>query len=224
MNISAYPDEFARRAASVLGATIEASVIVREHGVSLRAGSSTASAARCDQAESMANSGPCIAAMDQHSVRVVPEISEAAGWVAWRDQSLREGYSSALAVPALVGDGIAVALNLYSRSPDPWTPELLTAADGYAQLIASMVRVHMELAELEDVTAGLYRHMSDALVTERAVGAIMHTNECSEDEARRILESASHHRNVGQREVAETILRALVDVDVPGQEEQGSTA
>jgi GAF domain-containing protein len=213
MRISSYPSEFARRAATVLGASIEASVIVREHGVPLRAGSSTPASARCDQAESMANSGPCIAAMDQHSVRVVPDIEEEPSWDEWRAQSLREGYRSALAVPAHVGDGIAVALNLYSRAPDPWTPALLTAADGYAQLIAAMVRVHLELAELEDVTAGLYRDMTDALVTERAVGAIMHTNECSEEEARRILESASNHRRVGRREVAETILRALVDVE-----------
>lgn len=213
MSISAYPFEFARRAATVLGASIESSVIVREHGVPLRAGSSSGAAARCDQAESRANSGPCIAAMDQHSVRVVPEIEKEPSWTEWRAQSLREGYKSALAVPALVDDGIAVALNLYSRTPDPWTPELLTAADGYAQLIASMVRVHLQLAQVEDAAAGLYRDMTDALVTERAVGAIMHTNDCGEDEARRILESASTSRSVGRREVAETILRALVDVE-----------
>ncbi|WP_407319315.1 ANTAR domain-containing protein [Isoptericola halotolerans] len=112
---------------------------------------------------------------------------------------------------------MSVALNLYSRAPDPWTPELITAADGYAQLVGSMVLTHLDLAELEDAAAGLYRNMSDALVAERAVGAIMHTNACSEDEARRILESASRHRRIGAREVAETILRALVDVRTTDQ-------
>jgi AmiR/NasT family two-component response regulator len=38
----------------------------------------------------------------------------------------------------------------------------------------------------------------------------MQTNDCTEPEARKILESASLHRNVAQHEVAETILRALV--------------
>lgn len=212
MSISSYPEEFARRAAAVLGADIEASVMVREHGVSLRAGSSTAAAARCDQAESMASAGPCLDAMDRHSAQVVPTVAGAVGWDRWREQALDEGYVSALAVPAVVDDGGSVALNLYARVPDPWTPGLITAADGYAQLLASTVRVHLDLAELEDAAAGLYRNMSDALVVERAVGAIMHTNGCTEEQARRILESASAHRRVGGREVAETILRALVDV------------
>jgi GAF domain-containing protein len=217
MSISSYPEEFARRAAAVLGADIETSVMVREHGVSLRAGSSSAAAARCDQAESMANAGPCIDAMDQHSALVVPVVAEAERWDRWREQALADGYVSALAVPAVVDDSVSVALNLYSRAPDPWTPELITAADGYAQLVGSMVRMHLDLAELEDAAAGLYRNMTDALVTERAVGAIMHTNGCDEDEARRILESASTHRRIGAREVAETILRALVDVRTTDQ-------
>ncbi|MCK0118246.1 GAF and ANTAR domain-containing protein [Isoptericola sp. S6320L] len=219
MSISSYPEEFARRAATVLGLDIEASVIVRDHQLSLRAGSSSPASARCDQAETAANAGPCVDAMDKRSVRVVPNIADSTGWERWREQALAEGYVSALAVPALVREDLAVALNLYSRSPDPWTPEVLTAADGYAQLIASMVRVRLQLAEIEDAAAGLYRNMGDALVAERAVGAIMQTNGCSEDQARHILESASKHRSVDRREVAETILRALVDVDAGDQQD-----
>lgn len=210
MNISNFPYELARRAAAVLGSKLEVSIILREHGVSLHAGSSTGAAARCDQAESLAATGPCVDSIDRRSVQVVPLISEGEGWDAWRDQSLREGFVSALAVPAFVDENVAVAVNLYSRSPDPWTRELVTAADGYAQLTASMVLLHLKLADLEDTTAGLYRQMSDASATERAIGAIMHTNDCSEHQARRILESASRQRNVPHREVAETILRALI--------------
>ena len=64
-------------------------------------------------------------------------------------------------------------------------------------------------------TAGFYRDMSDAVATERAVGAIMQTNQCSADEARRIVDSASRHRNVSPREVAESLPRALVVEDAP---------
>jgi hypothetical protein len=220
MSISTFPYELARRAATVLGAEIEASITVRQHGLAVRAGSSSGAAARCDRAESLADSGPCIDAMDQLSVHVVPAITEESAWNAWREQANHEGFVSALAVPAAVNDHIAVALNLYSRSPDPWTPELLAAADGYAQLTAAMVRLHLGLAELEDGAAGYYSQMSDTITIERAIGAIMQTNDCAEDEARRILESASRHRNVTQREVAECVLRALVVSDVARPEDR----
>ena len=130
----------------------------------------------------------------------------------------RENQAGA-AIGPLSDDQVAVALNLYSRSPDPWTRELLTAADGYAQLAAAMVGLNLELAELEDATAGLYRQLSDTAVVERAIGAVMHSNDTSESEARRIIESASKHRNVTQRDVAETILRALVVTDEPTPDE-----
>jgi hypothetical protein len=210
MHISAFPHELAHRAATVLGTKLEASIILGERGFAVRAGSSTDAAGRCDRAESLADEGPCVDAIEKRTVQVVPVIAETERWEAWREQSLREGFVSALAVPASVNADIAVAINLYSRTPDPWTNELVTAADGYAQLAASMVQLHLQLAEFEDATAGLYHQMSDLSATERAVGAIMHANDCTALEARRILESASRNRNVSQREVAETILRTLV--------------
>lgn len=215
MRIANYPNEFAHRAATILGSKLETSITVRQHGLTVRGGSSTDAAARCDQAEARAGDGPCIDAMIDTTARLVPQIANEDRWQAWREQAVREGFVSAIAVPALATVEVAIALNLYSRTSDPWTPELLTAADGYAQLVAAMVRLQLQTAELEDAAAGFYRHLSDAIVAERAIGAIMHTNACDEDEARRILDSATYHRNVGRREVAETILRALVVPEQP---------
>jgi hypothetical protein len=220
MSISTFPYELARRAATVLGSEVEVSVTVRQHGMTVRAGSSTGAAGRCDRAESLADSGPCITAMDELSAQIVPLIENEDRWDVWRAQAVREGFASALAVPALVDERVAVALNLYSRTPNPWTPELVTAAEGYAQLGAAMVRLHLGLAELDDGAAGYYSQMSDAITIERAIGAIMQTNDCTEPEARQILESASLHRNVAQREVAETLLRALVVNDAPQPDQE----
>ncbi|MFC8801508.1 ANTAR domain-containing protein [Promicromonospora sp. NPDC057138] len=223
MHISAFPHELAHRAATVLGSRLEASIILGERGFAVRAGSSTSAAGRCDRAESLADDGPCVEAIESRTLQVVPVIADSERWEAWRDQSLREGFVSALAVPASVNASIAVALNLYSRSPDPWTRELVTAAASYVQIAASMVQLQLKLAEFEDATVGLYHQMSDLSTTERAVGAIMYANDCSDLEARRILESASRNRNVSQREVAETILRALVTGDMPRPGEDPGT-
>ena len=212
MSIQRFPYEFARRAAAMLGSKLEASITLRQYGVAVAASSNDA-ARRCEQAESLTGSGPCIDAMDQQSVHLVPLDTDGQGWEAWRQQATREGFVSALVVPAIVDADIDVALNLYSCSSNPWTPELINAADGYTQLAAATVRLHLELADTEGETARFNPTMADTVATERTVGAIMYTNDGTEHEARQILESASHHRNVSQREVAETILRALVTSD-----------
>ncbi|GAA4724929.1 ANTAR domain-containing protein [Promicromonospora umidemergens] len=212
MSIQRFPYEFARRAAAVLGSKLEATIILRQYGLAVAASSNDA-ARRCEQAESLAGSGPCIDAIDQQSVQVVLLNTDGQEWEAWRQQATREGFVSALVVPAVVDVDVDVALTLYSCSPDRWTPELITAADGYTQLAAAMVRLHLELADTEGETAGSNPTMADTVATERAVGAIMNNNDGTEREARQILESASHHRNVSRREVAETVLRALVASD-----------
>ncbi|ROS73314.1 ANTAR domain-containing protein [Cellulomonas sp. PhB143] len=217
MRIEGYPYEFARRAATILGSTIETSITVRQHGLTVRAGSSSDAAARCDQAEARADAGPCIDAMTDLTIHVVPDIATEGRWDAWREQALREGFATAIAVPALVGTDMAVALNLYSRDPEVWTPGMRSSAEGYAQLVAAMVRLQLETADLEDAAVGLYRNLTDAVVAERAVGAIMFTNACSEEEARAVLASAAGGRDISPREVAESVLRALVAPEPPVQ-------
>ncbi|WP_125776090.1 GAF and ANTAR domain-containing protein [Antribacter gilvus] len=209
MIISSYLTECAVRAASVLGADVDASITMRQNGMTLRAGSSNDPAARCDQAEALADEGPCNDAMDLRKKQEVPDVADEERWQAWREQTLREGYASVLAVPAEVVPGLSIALNLYSRTHDRWDWPLQRAAEAYAELVASAVRLHLKFADLDDAAAGLYQSMSDRMAIEQAVGAIMEANGCAEEDARRILASASEHRNVAEREVAERILRAL---------------
>jgi hypothetical protein len=220
MEISGYPSEFANRVSAVLGADLESSIAVSQHGAMVRAGSSTEAAARCDRVEALADEGPCVHAMKVLQVQVVPDLSAEVRWDRWAQQARTEGFRSSLAVPAQVVPGVAIALNLYSRDGDPWNPRLLTAADSYAQLIASTMSLRLQVAELEDSAAGLYRRMTDAAAEERAVGAVMQANRCSEEEARHIIETASRNRNVSRRDVAETVIRAMLypesgDVDDP---------
>ncbi|MFI2363609.1 ANTAR domain-containing protein [Promicromonospora sp. NPDC019610] len=227
MSISAFPRELALRAASTLAPGIDVSITVRQLGVTVRAGSSSDAAARCDQAESLADDGPCIDAMDTQVTCVVPSVTDGQGWKAWRRQAAREGFVSALAVPASLDESIAVAVNLYSGTPARWTAEQQATAGGYARIGADMVRLCLARAELDDGTSGHYRRMSDLVVTEHAIGAIMQANDCPEHTARHVLESASLRRNISRRRIAETILRTLVVSDDPvptgeGHEHPGS--
>jgi hypothetical protein len=209
MVLSNYLDEYANRAVGALGGEVEASITVREHGFDLRAASSSASAARCDQAEVKAGDGPCIDAMTMHAIQVVPDIKGESRWDDWRRQSESEGFLKAVAVPAQVSPGLALTLNLYSRAPDEWPTKVIDTADACAGLIAAGVRLHLEFAQVEDAVAGLYRTMSDAFAVEEAVGAVMEANDFSDEQARELLRSAAEQQGVGQRSIAESILRSL---------------
>jgi hypothetical protein len=210
MALSQYLAECAARVAGALGEHVDASITLHEHGVTLRAGSSTDSARRCDQAEAMAGEGPCIDAMMRQVPQFVTSVAEETRWDAWRQQTIREGFVRALAVPAAVAPNAVVALNLYSRSAGTWADETVSAAETYAMLIAAAVRLHLEFADADDASSGLYGSLSDAAAVERALGAIMETNDCSELDARAILENAANERGLSERVIAESILRSLV--------------
>lgn len=210
MALSRYLEECATRAATVLGHGVEASISLREHGISLSAGSSADGACRCDQAEARADAGPCIDAMRQGMVLATVISDVVPGWEAWREAAEAEGFAQALAVPAEVGPGVRVAINVYSRAGGEWPPGLIDAAMGHAGLAADAVRLQLQFADLGDAVAGLYRTMSDRAIVEQAVGAIMVSNDCPDDEARAALRTAASRRGLSEREVAESIVRTLV--------------
>ena len=208
-------DDFVLRAAAVLRAEVDATVTVRHDGAEMPTASSSRAAARCEAAGARAAAGPSGAAMDRHRVQLVARVAHETWWPDWAAQAAREGFASALAVPASVAPGVDLALTLYSRAADPWDPGLLVAADGYAQLAAAHARALA--AGPGHVPARRHEELADAVLVERAVGAIMHTNGCSAEEAHRILGSASSNRNVSRSEAARRILQALLDVEDPAR-------
>jgi hypothetical protein len=209
MVASSYLQEYATRAAGAVGNGLEASITVREHGLTVLAASSAPAAQRCDQAEARADDGPCIVAADRGGVEIVASVAEEARWEHWRAQTRREGFATVGAFPAEAGPDTVITLNLYSRTPQDWSGDLLGTADACARLIAAGVRLHLQFVDLEDAAAGLYRTMTDAVAVEQALGAIMAQNDCSRDKAVELLRSAAERREVSERVVAESILRSL---------------
>lgn len=209
MALAGYLNDHATSAAGTLGEGVEVSITVRDHGVTLLAGTSSPAAGRCDQVEARVDDGPCIEAMVHRKVRVVPSVAAESRWREWRDATVREGFHRAVAVPAKVGPGTMVALNVYSRADAEWNPALLRAARAMADLVATDVRVHLRFADVEDAAAGLYRRMSDDSALEHAVGAMMEANDCTADEARQTLTDAARRRGASPRAIAESLLRAI---------------
>jgi hypothetical protein len=204
---SSYLYGHAMRAAAHFAPGTQASITLRHHGTILRAASSDERSARCDQVEALRGDGPCIAALDQRHPVVVDDIDALDRWADWRVQAAAEGFTGAVAMPAPVVPGIDVALNLYSGSTGPWGERALRDADESARRIAHAIslRVHLSGAP----TPSVEPVPTSPSVVEEAVGAVMHCNGCTAQEAMHILVSASRHRNVGLEEVAGTVLQAL---------------
>src|SRR5690606_36950254 len=107
--------EFAVRSVAVLGGNVETSILLRYRGVSMRAASSNAAAARCDQVEARSGEGLCVDAMDTGDLLIVRDLAAEERWPEWREAAAHEGFVTAAAVPAEIVDGMSLALNVYSR-------------------------------------------------------------------------------------------------------------
>ena len=102
--------------------------------------SSDARSAACDDAEVQEGRGPCVLSMDQLSGVIVPDVGEERRWPGWRAAVVDAGFRSAAALPAVIGDEMVAALNLYSDLRDPWDAAALVRADGELQRVAAELR------------------------------------------------------------------------------------
>lgn len=132
-------DALVVQAAADIGGATSCSVLVRHDGAMWRLASADERAARCDDVEARDSYGPCVLAMDLLHGTLVPDIGLEERWPAWCSEALAAGLRSGAAMPAYVGRGTAIALNLYAEAVDPWDAEALVRADRFAQRIARHV-------------------------------------------------------------------------------------
>ena len=215
---SPYLLAYAVDAASRFTPSTDASILLRHHGANVRAASSSPGAARCDQVEARTDQGPCIEAVEKLGAVLVPEVAAEDRWPDWRVQATREGYASSLAMPAVVTQGVAVSLNLYSPEVDPWDGQALVGADACTQEIARAVGLRLQLSAAV-ARARPDEGWSSQDVVENAVALTTECNACTPDEARAILEGAARRRDLRLEAIAESIVRALRpdDVDRPDE-------
>jgi hypothetical protein len=214
-------DDFAASAGDHLAPGTQCSIALRHRGHDRLAASSGPDPASCDEAEIAADEGPCLTAMDQLQVVLVPDVGQEVRWSAWLAQTTRVGFRSSAAVPAHVADGAEVALNMYSDRVDPWSADALARADTYAQNVARTVGLCLQVADLTDQVRDLEQAVATRDVINQAVGVVMATNGCTAAEALAVLRSASMNRDVDMVEVASALVQGVTghepgSVDDPG--------
>jgi hypothetical protein len=206
-------DDFALRAGNHLGRGTHCSISLRHAGEDRLVASSGPRPASCDEVEYREGVGPCVSAMDDLQVVVVPDLQEDTRWVPWNEQARAMGFRSSAAVPANVGEGADIALNLYSDLVDPWDRDALVQADTFAQQVARTVGLCLEVTRMAQRVEDMRAAVAARDVINQAVGAVMVTNGCTVEEALVVLRSASVHRNVDMVDVASSLVRGITGAD-----------
>jgi ANTAR domain len=208
--------DFAIRAATHLGVSSECSITLRRAGHARRAASSSDRAGLCDDVENQEHSGGCIEAMDELRVILVPDLAMEDRWHDWTQTALASGFRSAAAFPSYAGPGAEIAFNVYSEEHDPWTRDVLVRADMYAQQIGLVMGLVLNVTDLEDKLEAFQSALAGQAAIDQAIGAMMHSQGCSAEEALTILRSAAGNRNVDLPAVATAVLQGLSKHDGAG--------
>jgi hypothetical protein len=206
-SVEAYLEDFAAHAADHVGPGTHCGITLRHRGRDRRAASSDPRVSRCDEAEMMAGSGPCITAAATREAVLGIDLARDERWPEWRTTALDAGFRSAVAIPAQAGPDAVVALNLYSDEPDPWTPEMLTLARMFAEQVGRVVALCLRITEQTVMNADLAAAMASRSTIDQAIGVIMAQSRCGPDEAFEFLRRASSHRNEKLRDVAAVVVR-----------------
>ncbi len=204
---------FATRAAYQLRPDRNCSITVRDPFGLRRSASSEARAAYCDEVETADGSGPCIDAMEELRVVLVPDLADEVRWGAWTAAARAVGFRSAVAFPAHVRQPARAALNVYSEQPDHWDRDTIVRCDVYAQQIAAVLDLCLGVADLEQKRRRLQEALLAQKAIDQAVGAIMATQRCDAADALLTLQDAARQGDAGLTASAAQVLHDIVARD-----------
>ncbi len=88
---------------------------------------------------------------------------------------------------------------------------MIVRADMYAQQIGLVMGLVLDVTDLEDKVAAFQKALAAQAAIDQAIGAMMHSQSCTAEEALTILRSAAGDRNVDLPQVAATVLQGLTN-------------
>ncbi|MGH2729631.1 MAG: ANTAR domain-containing protein [Actinomycetota bacterium] len=146
--------------------------------------------------------GPCLSSIGEQATFEMSDMTTDTTWPRFSTRAAEMGVRGLLSFVLRVSEDSLGALNLYSRSPNAFTPQdRATGAIFAAQGAISLANALTHDQDLQR-TAELERGLATRGVIGRAIGILMERERCSSDEAMAMLTTASQHMNKKLREIA----------------------
>jgi GAF domain-containing protein len=208
-SIDGFLHELAVLAARELGEGLSCGITLQPDGRPWTVASSDANAAQIDELQYGLDSGPCLTSL-RSGERIY--IDDLAGDPRWQDYAVRavaHGVRSSLSIPLTVQDRSVGALNLYSDRPHYFGAAQARLAEQFACQASVAVGITARLAAQSVLNGQLRTALASRAVIDQAIGIIMAEQRCAADDAFAILRTASQHRNLKLRQIAEQIVTGI---------------
>ncbi|MEE2522311.1 GAF and ANTAR domain-containing protein [Pseudarthrobacter sp. J75] len=204
--------ELARHCAEALsgpnGKVLAGITLMRQRSAFTVASSSN-EAQQLDEVQYKFKDGPCLKACREKVLIHVPDLSRDQTWPEYSDVIVKRGIRSVLAVPfELTGDEARAGLNLYSDQPKAFGQDEVKEAIGLVEQASTGLSLAVRLANSTETANHLRAAMEARTVIDTAIGVIIGQNRCSQEEAIRLIKSASSSRNMKLRDVAVAIVQS----------------
>jgi hypothetical protein len=171
--------------------------------------SSSERAQAVDEIQYKFGDGPCLRSCREGVLVHVPDFELDTEFPEYNETVLKNGIRSVLAVPFdLPGGNARAGLNLYSDKPNAFDAAAVEHAVSYVRQAAKGLRLAVLLAQHSDTASNLKAAMESRTIIDTAVGIIIAQNRCSQEEAIRLIKSASSNRNLKLRDVAAAIVES----------------
>ncbi|PYF98353.1 GAF domain-containing protein [Georgenia satyanarayanai] len=196
-------------AAATIPAEVSAGITLARDGHPMTVASSDADAARYDEVQYGHDEGPCLASMRTGEVLVIEDLAQDERFGDYRAHALALGVRSALSLPLHGGEDAVGALNLYANHTHAFGAQQLEVGRRFADEASRALTMAVRLARHAELSAQLQAALTSRAVIDQAIGVVMGQNRCDAEEAFAILRTASQHRNVKLRTVAQEIVTAV---------------
>jgi GAF domain-containing protein len=159
-----------------------------------------------DETQYIEHEGPCLDAARTGQLFRVRDLKDELRWPTYGPRAVELGARSLISIPLTMESKLLGALNLYAREPNSFDAEGVSVAEiiaghaGLASQVAATLFRHKELGE------GLMQAMHSRATIEQAKGILMSRHKITADAAFDRLRTASSHRNVKLRALAEEVV------------------
>jgi hypothetical protein len=211
-DVQDFLDELARFSAESMSGPrgpIYCGITLLRHRSAATVASSSEHAQAVDEIQYQFGDGPCLRSCREGVLVHVPDFELDSEFPDYNDTVLKNGIRSVLAVPfELPGDDARAGLNLYSEKPNVFDASAVESAVSYVRQASKGLRLAVLLAQRTDNAANLKKAMESRTMIDTAVGIIIAQNRCSQEEAIKLIKSASSNRNLKLRDVAAAIVES----------------